>query len=80
MIITPSPDFIILTETWLRRETADTELGLHNYTIHRQDRSTSSSVRSRGGGVLIANKKYLHVPPVFTSIMSIEHCFVKSHI
>lgn len=60
--MTPSPDFIVLTETWLPPSIYDSELGLSNFTIYRKDRCYSEDVE-RGGGVLIAvHKKYFSEP------------------
>ncbi|XP_055621898.1 uncharacterized protein LOC129765522 [Toxorhynchites rutilus septentrionalis] len=46
-------DIVVLTETWLRPDIANTELA-SDYTIFRCDRSERSSSLRRGGGVLIA--------------------------
>ena len=48
-------DIIILTETWLRDDVADTELVLDNYSVYRRDRDDNSK-SNRGGGVLIVVK------------------------
>lgn len=48
--------FVILTETWLNDSIFSNELGLTNYNVFRCDRTSATSVHSRGGGVLIAVK------------------------
>lgn len=50
-------DIICITESWLNSGIIDSELiDLNNYTIFRRDRSTSSVVKTDGGGVFIAIK------------------------
>lgn len=50
-------DIILLTETWLNDNIADSELGFFNYNVFRMDRNVNNSVSSRGGSVLIAVHK-----------------------
>ena len=52
-------DIIILTETWLCSEITDGEIFSSDYTVFRLDRDLRSSVKARGGGVLIAVRSYL---------------------
>lgn len=52
-LLTPAPDIIVLTETWLTGKHHDAELSLCNYTIYRRDRPYNNLV-TRSGGVLIA--------------------------
>lgn len=55
-------DVILLTETWLNDSIFDYELLDSRYTIFRRDRSSSSSTKTEGGGVLVAIlKKHLPV-------------------
>lgn len=57
-LLSPAPDFIVLTETWLHPAISDYELGFINYNIYKTDRVYSNDV-TRGGGVLTAiSKKY----------------------
>ena len=49
-----SPDVILLTETWLQLDIANSELGLKGYIIYRCDRAYNDEV-TRGGGVLIVH-------------------------
>lgn len=51
-------DVVILTETWLRDDIADSELAA-DYVIYRCDRNSNTSEFGRGGGVLIAVKRNL---------------------
>lgn len=50
-------DIVILTETWLREGICDGEIANDRYTVYRRDRSSSTSCKKDGGGVLIALKK-----------------------
>lgn len=52
-------------------------MGFISYDIYRFDRSSVSSDKLRGGGVLIAARKSLRSSPVETSLNSIEHVFIK---
>ena len=54
-ILTPEPDIIILTETWLCQDINDNEIGLLGNNIVRKDRYNFSAAPC-GGGVLIAIK------------------------
>lgn len=48
-------DIFFITESWLNNSVLDCELvDLNTYDIFRRDRETSGSVKSEGGGVLIA--------------------------
>ena len=55
-LLTPEPDVVILTETWLCQNIKDNELGLVGYNIIRKDRYDLVSAPC-GGGVLIAVKE-----------------------
>ena len=48
------PHVFIFTETNLTEGIENSELGLQNYNIYRKDRSSETSHKSDGGGVLIA--------------------------
>lgn len=50
-----SPDFFVLSETWLSRNCNDADIGLDGYNVFRADRM------SRGGGVAIYAKNYLSI-------------------
>lgn len=56
--MSPSPDIVVLTETWLHPGIADAELGLHEYNVFRRDRYNFPD-SPYGGGVLIAVKNHL---------------------
>lgn len=47
-------DVIILTETWLLDSIPSSELFCPSYSVYRRDRDSSTSLKQRGGGVLIA--------------------------
>ena len=51
-------EVIIVTETWLKEDIADGEIGLNDFQIFRKDRKLSIHV-TRGCGVLVAVKKSL---------------------
>ena len=55
LLLTPVPNIIVLTETWLTPANHDTELGFQNYTLYRQNRPLTYQV-TRGRCVLIAIK------------------------
>ena len=79
--ITPKPDIIVLTETWLQSNFSSNELGLTEYNVFRQDRSPlNNPFKTRGGGVLIAIKKQLNAIKIDTHIEYLEHCFVNLQI
>ena len=71
-------DIIALSETWLNPSFHDHELFHTDFNVYRCDRSTQTSVSSRGRGVLISVKKtfqseQLHIP----SSETFEVVFVK---
>ena len=53
-----SYDILIITETWLKSEIEDAELGLESFYIFRKDRKLNTDI-SRGGGVLVVVRKNL---------------------
>lgn len=54
-------DVIVIVETWLNDSVNNVELGLLPYNVFRLDRNMNTISKSRGGGVLIADKKYIFV-------------------
>uniref|UniRef100_A0A6P7H9E1 Uncharacterized protein LOC114349030 n=1 Tax=Diabrotica virgifera virgifera TaxID=50390 RepID=A0A6P7H9E1_DIAVI len=52
---------------------------MFDYNIHRKDRSLSTSIISRGGGVLIAVRKTISITVLLAS-NSVEHLFVKIEV
>mgnify|MGYP005982092317 CR=1 FL=1 len=50
---------IVLTETWLSDDIISTSVFDDRYIVFRTDRNAINSVKSHGGGVLIAVNKYL---------------------
>lgn len=70
-------DVIVITETWLKSDVANSELAT-NYTIYRCDRSSATSDLQRGGGTLIAVKSSLFSAPVhLAGSESLEQVVVK---
>ena len=65
-------DIIILTETWLNSDIADSELFPNNFTVFRQDRNFQALNLSRGGGTLIAVSNILNCTPLDLSIVCSE--------
>lgn len=53
-------DLIILSETWLHEFIFDAELFDNRYLVYRNDRDSSITSKSRGGGCLIAVKRNIH--------------------
>lgn len=68
--------FFVLTENWLTDEFSNCDLGMLNYNVYRCDRSSLTSIHSRGGGVLIGVRK--DIPSQLVPILdnSIEYLFV----
>lgn len=50
-------DVLVLTETWLDECVGSAELGLNDFNIYRKDRSGQTSLKSRGGGVLVGVRR-----------------------
>ena len=73
--MSPSPDVLVLTETWLHSGISDAEIGLQNYCIYRSDRYSQFNAL-KGGGILIAIKKNLKSQFLFAH-NSIEEMFIK---
>ncbi|KAF0705893.1 Uncharacterized protein FWK35_00025383, partial [Aphis craccivora] len=73
-------DIFIFTETWLTNNVMSSELGFHNYYIYRYDRTTQTSMLSRGGGVLIAVRNNLQSKLIVIENNSIELLFVLLNI
>uniref|UniRef100_A0A2S2R2Y8 RNA-directed DNA polymerase from mobile element jockey n=1 Tax=Sipha flava TaxID=143950 RepID=A0A2S2R2Y8_9HEMI len=67
---------MVLTETWLHDAILDNDLGLFNYNIYRCDRSCSSSIYKRGGGVLISIRKDIKSQLIPFIDVNVEHLFV----
>lgn len=70
-------DVLILIETWLNSDFLDSELNFTDFNLYRKDRSVDTSDKSRGGGVLIAVRKYLSSKLVVPSSKIIEDLYVK---
>lgn len=51
-----SIDLFFITETWLHENITNSMINVNNYEIFRSDR-----VSSRGGGVALFYKNYLHI-------------------
>ena len=69
-------DIIIITETWLFDEISNEELQLSNYNIYRTDRDLKRTMKSRGGGVMVAVNKSLNSSEVYLGT-SVESVYVK---
>lgn len=73
-------DVLVLTETNLSPDISDAELGLTGYSLFRNDRSPASSLKSSGGGVLMAAKSDLQVSKINTSINDVETLFLSIRV
>ena len=60
-LLTCNFELIILTETWLTDSVANSEFCPDNFEIYRSDRKFNKTTLTRGGGVLIAMRKYFSV-------------------
>lgn len=74
-MLTPEPDFIILTKTWLHPGILDSEFGFQGYTIYRKNRY--DYVVGRGVGLLIALKSGLMSSEVDFRNSTVEQMFIK---
>lgn len=75
-----SHKIIILTETNLASDVDSSELGIHGYSIYRKDRSSLTSSKESGGGVLIAVRSDIPSMAVRCSISNVELLFVSVNI
>lgn len=73
-------DIYALTETWLCEGINDQELGFRNLNVFRTDRSSETSNKGIGGGVLLAVKKSILAYKVATKCKSIESVYVAIRI
>ena len=71
------PDIIVFSETKLQDDVHNSELGLVNFNIHRQDRSPKNNPSQRGGGVMICTKKHLNAVPIILDDCNVELCPVR---
>lgn len=71
---------IILVESWLNDSFTDDELNLENYNIFRCDRSSASSNKVRGGGILIAVRKMISAYRIKPIDENVEQLFVSCNI
>lgn len=71
-----SHDLIIFTETNLSEEISNSELGLTNFSIYRQDRNNATSSKKSGGGVLVAVGPDISSYSLKTGINDVECVFV----
>lgn len=69
-------DILVLTETNLSPDISDSELGLTGYSVFRCDRSSASSSKVCGGGVLVAAKSDLLLNRIITSTTDVETLFL----
>jgi hypothetical protein len=70
-------DFLFFTETWLNSGVNDGELGFDRYCVYRKDRDAKTSVKSRGGGVMICISKKHRSSRIKCLHSSIEQVYVK---
>jgi hypothetical protein len=71
-----SSDIIMFSETWLNKSVKNGELGFKDYCVYRRDRDAETSLKSRGGGVMICvHKKFKSC--VMKTASAVEQVFVK---
>lgn len=58
-VLSENYQVLIFSETWLNDSLSSSEIIDNRYIVYRRDRDSSSSSKSRGGGVLIAVDKCL---------------------
>ena len=77
-MLLPHYDLLCITETWLNESIDSSELGLLNdYYVFRADRTTFSSVKGSGGGVILAVSKKKFNCIQLKGDNSIDQVFVK---
>ena len=67
MVSQADPDILVVTETWLTKSIADSDVSINSYNIHRIDKN------SRGGGVAIYVKDHFNLSVVFS--FTVPKCF-----
>jgi hypothetical protein len=70
-------DVIVFTETWLNNSISDAEILCADYVIYRLDRSSANSIKSDGGGVLIAIKRCYESSLISSLDLDVEFIAVK---
>ena len=71
------PQIIVITETKLLNDIPNSELGLHGFTIFRQDRNNNNSRKSEGGGVLIAISSTINSIQISIPENRVEQIYVR---
>lgn len=69
-------DVIILIETWLTKDFSSTELGLKGFELFRLDRDETGSMKTRGGGILIAVRNCFSSNLIKVPLGNVEHLFI----
>lgn len=70
-------DIIVLTETNLNCDISTSELGLSNFNVFRSDRSSVTSSKSSGGGVLVAVNSSIKVAELHSDYSLTESVFLQ---
>lgn len=70
-------DIILLTETWLSSDIANSELFDDRYSVYRKDRDSFTSDKKKGGGVLVAVHKRAASRILLHEFDDLEHIIVK---
>lgn len=71
---------VCLTETWLNETHLNNEFFPNEFTVYRQDRCATTSIKKRGGGVLIAINKHIRSEEVALAAAPDINCLcVKIH-
>lgn len=73
-------DIIVLVDTLFFEDVLPSELKLNNYNVYRDDRSASSSDKSRGEGVLIGAHRELSSKQFKHQSSTVEQLFVEMKI
>lgn len=72
-----SYDVVVITETWFDDSVVTTELFNSNWSVFRCDRNSKTSVKTGGGGVLIAVKNNWRTVQLYPAIECIEQVWVQ---
>lgn len=59
MVLCSNYHILVFVESWLSENYTDAELSVKSFNLFRCDRSSSSSKKNRGGGVLIYVRDYI---------------------
>lgn len=75
-LLCSSYDKLILIESWLSDDIADSEIKMSNYKLFKCDRSKNSSDKSRRGGILTTTKEHINIHVINSLYTFVEQLFL----